>query len=98
MGDETVWDSFWPGGLGIYRDVSSNVQQFPAPYLNGSYHTTPSNWTDQEKPYPGWQWMYAVDNATARPIAVIGEVECPFVAGYPLNIYPFIAHLGQLRH
>jgi hypothetical protein len=93
MGDETVWASVWPDGLAIWRDVDAVPQAFPIPGMNA---TIPANWTSDIITPPGWQVMYAVDNTTAHPIAVIGEVGCFSMARHPLNIPLFIAHLGQL--
>jgi hypothetical protein len=74
MGDVSVPDSWWPGGIAIWENVDANPQPFHIPGSNISF---PTNWTSDAAP-PGWQYMYAVDNATAHPIAVIGEVGYSF--------------------
>jgi hypothetical protein len=96
MGNQTVWASVWPEGLAIWRDVDAIPQAFPIPGMNATTPTnatTSTNGTSDIAP-PGWQFMYAVDNATAHPIAVIGEVGCFSMARHPLNIPPFYSTPG----
>lgn len=74
-GDPNVPDSWWQRGVGIYRDVDAYPQQFPLPWLNGSYSNISTNSeSSSSTPRPGWQYMYAIDDHTATPVGVIGRV------------------------
>jgi hypothetical protein len=73
LGDYNNDPSYWPGGIGIYRDVDAFPGEFPISYLNNTNATTTTTTADSDAPDPGSAYMYRVDNATALPIAVIGE-------------------------
>lgn len=69
-------DAWWPGGIGIFRDVDATPQTFSYSAADlgidttNTTNTTTTTTNDSNNSYN----MYAVDNATAIPIAVIGQV------------------------
>ncbi|KAG8840419.1 hypothetical protein FRB91_006112 [Serendipita sp. 411] len=59
LGNSSVWETYWPEGLEIYRDISAYPFNL--------------NYTDPTENNATYSWVsFKTDNETAKPIGVIG--------------------------